>query len=62
MSKVVIVGSGWAGYELARRVRNVLLVSPRNYFVFTPLLASTCVGTLEFRRYCNLSTDAICVV
>lgn len=27
----------------------VVIVSPRSYFVFTPLLASTCVGTLEFR-------------
>jgi NADH dehydrogenase FAD-containing subunit len=27
----------------------VVLVSPRSYFVFTPLLASTSVGTLEFR-------------
>lgn len=26
-----------------------MLVSPRSYFVFTPLLASTAVGTLEFR-------------
>jgi NADH dehydrogenase len=26
-----------------------VLVSPRSYFVFTPLLASTSVGTLEFR-------------
>lgn len=26
-----------------------MLVSPRSYFVFTPLLASTSVGTLEFR-------------
>ena len=25
------------------------MVSPRSYFVFTPLLASTAVGTLEFR-------------
>jgi NADH dehydrogenase FAD-containing subunit len=27
----------------------VVVVSPRSYFVFTPLLASTAVGTLEFR-------------
>ena len=27
-----------------------MLVSPRSYFVFTPLLASTAVGTLEFRN------------
>jgi NADH dehydrogenase len=26
-----------------------VVVSPRSYFVFTPLLASTAVGTLEFR-------------
>lgn len=26
-----------------------LVISPRSYFVFTPLLASTSVGTLEFR-------------
>lgn len=25
------------------------MISPRSYFVFTPLLASTAVGTLEFR-------------
>ncbi|CAG8458914.1 4448_t:CDS:10 [Ambispora gerdemannii] len=28
---------------------SLIVVSPRNYFVFTPLLASTSVGTLEFR-------------
>lgn len=27
----------------------IVVVSPRSYFVFTPLLASTAVGTLEFR-------------
>ncbi|CAM0137748.1 unnamed protein product [Umbelopsis sp. WA50703] len=35
--------------ELNRKDYEVLVVSPRNYFVFTPLLASTSVGTLEFR-------------
>jgi len=52
--KVVILGSGWAGYVLARRLDpqkyRVLLVSPRSYFVFTPLLNDTAVGTLEFRN------------
>lgn len=28
---------------------DIVCVSPRNHMVFTPLLASTCVGTLEFR-------------
>jgi NADH dehydrogenase FAD-containing subunit len=51
--RVVILGSGWAGFKvmklLDQRKYEVVVVSPRNYFVFTPLLASTCVGTLEFR-------------
>lgn len=51
--RVVILGSGWAGYNLARsldpRKFQTVVVSPRSYFVFTPLLASTSVGTLEFR-------------
>ncbi|KAH9827185.1 putative pyridine nucleotide-disulfide oxidoreductase protein [Teratosphaeria destructans] len=51
--RVVVLGSGWAGYTLARdldsRKFQPVIVSPRSYFVFTPLLASTSVGTLEFR-------------
>ena len=51
--RIVILGSGWAGYTLARDLDSkkyqVVVVSPRSYFVFTPLLASTSVGTLEFR-------------
>ncbi|KAH0112121.1 FAD/NAD(P)-binding domain-containing protein, partial [Aureobasidium melanogenum] len=43
----------WAGYTLARdldpKKYQVVVVSPRSYFVFTPLLASTSTGTLEFR-------------
>lgn len=44
---------GWAGYNLGhtldRRKFQTIIVSPRSYFVFTPLLASTATGTLEFR-------------
>ncbi|KAI1420562.1 FAD/NAD(P)-binding domain-containing protein [Xylaria sp. FL1777] len=51
--RVVILGSGWAGYAFARtldpRKYERIMVSPRSYFVFTPLVASTAVGTLEFR-------------
>lgn len=51
--RVAIIGSGWAGYRCARDIDKnkyeVILVSPRNYFLFTPLLPSTAVGTLEFR-------------
>ncbi|PSK55363.1 External alternative NAD(P)H-ubiquinone oxidoreductase B1, mitochondrial [Elsinoe australis] len=52
--RIVILGSGWAGYPLSRSLDHskyqVIIVSPRSYFVFTPLLASTSVGTLEFRN------------
>ncbi|KAI0366509.1 FAD/NAD(P)-binding domain-containing protein [Pilatotrama ljubarskyi] len=51
--RLVILGSGWGGYEILRAIDkkrwNVVIVSPNNYFNFTPLLASCCVGTLEFR-------------
>jgi len=51
--RVVILGSGWAGYALGRELKSSKvsrnLISPRSHFVFTPLLASTAVGTLEFR-------------
>lgn len=51
--RTVILGSGWGGFKFLSKIdeskHNVTTVSPRNYFVFTPLLASTCVGTLEFR-------------
>uniref|UniRef100_A0A1D1ZBY4 NADH:ubiquinone reductase (non-electrogenic) n=1 Tax=Anthurium amnicola TaxID=1678845 RepID=A0A1D1ZBY4_9ARAE len=51
--RVVVLGTGWAGCRLMKgidtSVYDVVCVSPRNHMVFTPLLASTCVGTLEFR-------------
>ncbi|KAI0718582.1 FAD/NAD-P-binding domain-containing protein [Cerioporus squamosus] len=51
--RLVILGSGWGGYEILRAIDkkrwNVIMVSPNNYFNFTPLLASCSVGTLEFR-------------
>ncbi|KAF7439955.1 hypothetical protein PC9H_000292 [Pleurotus ostreatus] len=51
--RLVILGSGWGGYEVLRAIDkerwNVTMISPNNYFNFTPLLASCAVGTLEFR-------------
>ncbi|GJJ71411.1 NADH:ubiquinone reductase (non-electrogenic) [Entomortierella parvispora] len=51
--RVMILGSGWGGFKLLRDMNKdayqVVAVSPRNHFLFTPLLASTSVGTLEFR-------------
>ncbi|XP_051143599.1 internal alternative NAD(P)H-ubiquinone oxidoreductase A1, mitochondrial-like [Andrographis paniculata] len=51
--RVVVLGTGWAGCRLIKdidtKIYDIICVSPRNHMVFTPLLASTCVGTLEFR-------------
>ncbi|RRT48345.1 hypothetical protein B296_00045038, partial [Ensete ventricosum] len=51
--RLVVLGTGWAGCRLMKSVDaglyDIVCVSPRNHMVFTPLLASTCVGTLEFR-------------
>ena len=50
--RVVIIGSGWGGFMFAKSLKrknfNTIMVSPRNHFLFTPLLPSTTVGTLEF--------------
>ena len=52
-SNLVIIGAGWGGFRLARDIDkekyDVTILSPRNHFLFTPLLPSTSVGTLEFR-------------
>uniref|UniRef100_A0A1I8HLR4 Pyr_redox_2 domain-containing protein n=1 Tax=Macrostomum lignano TaxID=282301 RepID=A0A1I8HLR4_9PLAT len=51
--RLVILGTGWGSYSALRNVDkskfDVIVVSPRNHFLFTPLLCSTTVGTLEFR-------------
>ncbi|XP_042028638.1 internal alternative NAD(P)H-ubiquinone oxidoreductase A2, mitochondrial-like [Salvia splendens] len=51
--RVVVIGSGWAAFRFLKglntKVYDIVCISPRNHMVFTPLLASTCVGTLEFR-------------
>ena len=53
--RLVIVGTGWAGYKLLKQAKTltnppqVVVISERNHFLYTPLLASTTVGTLEFR-------------
>lgn len=51
--RVVVLGTGWAACSFLKlldtKLYDVVCISPRNHMVFTPLLASTCVGTLEFR-------------
>ncbi|XP_051125374.1 internal alternative NAD(P)H-ubiquinone oxidoreductase A1, mitochondrial-like [Andrographis paniculata] len=51
--RIVVLGTGWAACRFLKgidtKLYDVVCISPRNHMVFTPLLASTCVGTLEFR-------------
>ncbi len=51
--RIVILGSGFAALSLVKKINldfyDVNIVSPRNHFLFTPLLPSTTVGTIEFR-------------
>jgi NADH:ubiquinone reductase (non-electrogenic) len=48
---VVVVGSGWASTAFLKNLDtaeyNVTVISPRNFFLFTPLLPSVAVGTLS---------------
>ncbi|KAH3669039.1 hypothetical protein WICMUC_005102 [Wickerhamomyces mucosus] len=48
---VAILGSGWGAISFLQHVDstkyNVVLISPRNYFLFTPLLPSCPVGTVD---------------
>ncbi|KAH9855457.1 FAD/NAD-P-binding domain-containing protein [Lenzites betulinus] len=50
---LVILGSGWGATSLLNSLDttdyNVVIVSPKNYFLFTPLLPSVAVGTLSPR-------------
>lgn len=51
--RLVILGTGWGSYSVLKHIDkklfDVIVISPRNHFLFTPLLCSTTVGTLEFR-------------
>jgi NADH dehydrogenase FAD-containing subunit len=57
--KILVLGSGWAGYKILATFKDpggahtLTCVSERNHFLFTPLLSTTCVGTLEFRGICE---------
>ena len=49
-NSVVIPGSGFAFIKKVNLdFYDVVIVSPRNPFLFTPLLPSTTAGTIEFR-------------
>ena len=51
--KLVILGTGWGSVGLLKQLNpgdyHVTVVSPSNHFLFTPMLPSATVGTLELR-------------
>ncbi|KAJ7705376.1 pyridine nucleotide-disulfide oxidoreductase-domain-containing protein [Mycena rosella] len=50
---IVVLGSGWGATSFLNTLDttdyNVVVISPRNFFLFTPLLPSVAVGTLSPR-------------
>ncbi|EAW07648.1 alternative NADH-dehydrogenase [Aspergillus clavatus NRRL 1] len=50
---LVILGTGWGSVSLLKKLDtenyNVVVISPRNYFLFTPLLPSCTTGQVEHR-------------
>eukprot|EP00933_Yihiella_yeosuensis_P037423 TRINITY_DN31359_c0_g1_i1.p1 TRINITY_DN31359_c0_g1~~TRINITY_DN31359_c0_g1_i1.p1 ORF type:complete len:437 (-),score=65.04 TRINITY_DN31359_c0_g1_i1:103-1368(-) len=55
--RVVILGSGWASFRLLQDLdgskNRVCVVSPRNHLLFTPMLASSALGTVNQRSICQ---------
>lgn len=51
--KTIVLGTGFAAFRFLKKVDtdkfDVTVVGLRNHFLFTPLLPSTTVGTIEFR-------------
>ena len=51
--KIVVLGTGWGAASFVKEIDtdqyDVTVISPRNYFLFTPMLAGASVGTVEFR-------------
>ena len=54
--RIVVLGSGWGAISFMKALPQdisdkyeVVLVSPRNYFLYTPLLPAVATGTMEER-------------
>lgn len=65
--RIVVLGTGWGAASFLKEIDTskyeVTVISPRNFFLFTPMLAGASVGTVEFRsitepvRELNLSAN-----
>lgn len=53
LPKLVLIGSGWATHSILQgidpRLCDVMVISDRNHFVYTPMLPASCVGSVELR-------------
>lgn len=51
--RIVVLGTGWGAHAFLQSIDavkyDVVVVSPRNFMLFTPMLAGSAVGTVEFR-------------
>ena len=51
--RLLVLGTGWGSAAFLKEIDctkyDVTVVSPRNYFVFTPMLAGASVGTVDFK-------------
>ena len=51
--KIVVLGSGWGSHAFLKTIDalkyDVTVISPRNHFLFTPMLAASAIGTVDFR-------------
>ncbi|GFH22071.1 alternative NAD(P)H dehydrogenase 2, mitochondrial [Haematococcus lacustris] len=56
---LVVLGTGWGGARLLHDIKpqlyDLTVISTRNHMVFTPLLASTTVGTLDPRSVAGVT-------
>src|SRR5688500_16024835 len=74
--KIIIIGGGFAGIKLAKRLKNapvdIMLVDRHNYHTFQPLLYQVATGALEaesiafpirrvFQHHSNISFRLACV-
>ncbi|EED87181.1 predicted protein [Thalassiosira pseudonana CCMP1335] len=50
---LIVLGTGWGAASFLKNIDtdkyDVTVISPRNYFVFTPMLAGASVGTVDFK-------------
>jgi NADH:ubiquinone reductase (H+-translocating) len=51
--RLVILGTGWAATSILKTLKpsqfDTIVISPSNYFLFTPLLPGATTGTVEYR-------------